>query len=273
MLDKQLALAPRRTTTSTRIGAHIPVVTSDIIQRYLYLFGEWEPHLTAWLKRRLKPGDTFIDVGANVGYYTLLAARLVGSNGHVVSIEPSPSAYATLTNAIEANRCSNVRSINAAASDTANRLTFYTESLGNLGGTSMVRPRNVVSSFKAYSRPLHELLKPHELETSRLIKIDVEGAEAVLVRGFIPHLDRLRPEAEVVIEVTPRLLRKRGEEVLDVLQPFLDRGFHVYRLTNDYAADSYPAAMRRPLPPERWTQPVTEMSDLILSRVDATHLF
>ncbi|MFE2684477.1 hypothetical protein [Streptomyces mirabilis] len=74
------------------------------------------------------------------------------------------------------------------------------------------------------------------------------------------------------MEVTPRTLAKQGQTVDDVLGPLLDHGFHPYRLTNDYAAASYPAALRRPVPPIRWHRPVTEMSDLVFSRCDAETL-
>lgn len=70
--------------------------TQDLIQRYLYLFGAWEPHLTGWLRRRLRPGDGFVDVGANIGVFSVLAARLVGESGRVVAIEASADVHRRL---------------------------------------------------------------------------------------------------------------------------------------------------------------------------------
>ncbi|MFI2434657.1 hypothetical protein [Streptomyces sp. NPDC018693] len=64
-------------------------------------------------------------------------------------------------------------------------------------------------------------------------------------------------------------MAKQDRTVDDVLGPLREHGFHVYWLANDYAAESYPAAMRRPTPAVRWRKPVTEMTDLLLSRVDA----
>jgi hypothetical protein len=58
----------------------------DVIQNYVYLFGTWEPDLTAFMRRRLRPGDTFIDVGANIGYLSTLGSKLVGPHGVVVAI-------------------------------------------------------------------------------------------------------------------------------------------------------------------------------------------
>lgn len=105
-----------------------------------------------------------------------------------------------------------------------------------------------------------------------MIKIDAEGAEAAVIRGLAPMLNELHPSAELVIEVTPRLLAKQGLTPSDVTGPLTRAGFHAYRLDNDYAAGSYPKAQRHPIAPRRWTGPVTEMSDIIFSRVDAANL-
>lgn len=260
---------PLTTTARTRDGAVHPVATGDVIQRYLWLFGVWEPNLTAWMRSRLAPGDLVVDAGAHTGYYTVLASRLVGPAGRVVAIEPSLDFHQALTANITANGCGNVRTVNAAVSDTSGRLTFYTERSTNLGGTTAVRPRTVEATFEADAAPLPTLLTTEELSAARLIKIDVEGGEAAAVRGLVPVLGSLRDDAELVVEVTPRTLAKQGLSVDDVLEPLRDQGFHLYRLANDYAAASYPAALRRPAPPVRWRRPVTEMSDLVFSRLDA----
>lgn len=88
-LNAALRDRPLHRLARTRFGATFAVDTQDLIQRYLYLFGVWEPHMTRWLQRRLKPGDVFVDVGANIGYYSILASRLVGARGKVVAIEAS----------------------------------------------------------------------------------------------------------------------------------------------------------------------------------------
>ncbi|MGW2799540.1 FkbM family methyltransferase [Streptomyces sp. NPDC001269] len=213
-----------------------------------------------------------VDAGAHTGYYTLLASRLVGPAGRVIAIEPSPAFHQTLTANLTANGCGNVRTINAAVSDRPERLTFYLERATNLGGTTAVRPRTVQASFEADAAPLPTLLTTQELTSARLIKLDVEGGEAAAVRGLTPVLSSLRDDAELVIEVTPKTLAKQDHTVDDVLGPLNAHGFHAYRMANDYGAGSYPAALRRPVPPVRWRRPITEMSDLVFSRLDAETL-
>ncbi|MFJ3249091.1 FkbM family methyltransferase [Streptomyces sp. NPDC086782] len=265
-LSDHLTRHPVTAMARTRDGAVFPVKTSDVIQRYLYLFGVWEPHLTAFITSRLQPGDTFIDVGANIGYYSVLASRLVGPAGHVVAIEPCPAFHRALTDNASLNGCRNVRTVQAAVHDSTDRLTFYLETSTNLGGTTTVRPRAVESSFEADAAPLYQLVISDEFETARLIKIDVEGGEAAAVSGLLPVLPRLRDDVELLVEVTPRLLAKQGLTVDDVLGPLRKHGFLPYRIVNDYSASSYPRAVRRPLSPVPWLQPVNGMTDLVLSR-------
>ncbi|MFJ6901913.1 FkbM family methyltransferase [Streptomyces hokutonensis] len=271
-LSDYLKQHPLNTTACTRSGTVFPVLTSDVIQRYLWLFGTWEPNLTAWMHSRITPGDLVIDVGAHTGYFTLLASQLAGPTGHVVAIEASPSFHQALTANIEANGGGNVRTVNAAVSDTPRRLTLYLERSTNLGGTTAIRPRTVVYSFEVDAAPLPKLVTEDELTAARLIKIDVEGCEAAAVRGLAPVLHRLRPDVELIIEVTPRLLAKQGQHADEVIAPLREHGFHVYQLANDYAAASYPTALRKPAPAMRWHGPVTDMSDLVFSRTDAEML-
>lgn len=264
---------PVSTAARTRFGASIPVLTSDVIQRYLYLFGTWEPNLTAFVRSCLAPGDTFIDVGANIGYYTLLAAHLTGPTGRVVAVEPAADFHRALAEAVHANRyTATVRTVRAAASDTTHRMTLYRETPTNLGNTSLVRPSRIAASVETEAARLHQLVTPDELAAARLIKIDVEGAEAAAVRGLLPALPLLRADAEIIIEVTPRSLTKLGESVDAVTGPLAAHGFRAYRLLNDYDAASYPAALRSPSPPRRWHYPITEMGDFVFSQRDAAYL-
>jgi FkbM family methyltransferase len=274
-LDQALRDEPLNAIARTRFRAALPVTTSDLIQRHLYEFGIWEPHLTAWVHRVLRPGDTFIDVGANIGYYTLLAAHLVGPAGRVVAIEPSPQFRRVLTSAVSGAGYRNIRTVPVAAAAGSKKETFWLEDPANLGRTTMIRPCGPYGEtpvFTADARPLAEILTPAELASARVFKIDVEGAEAQVIEGLLPALSFLRPDAELAIEITPYVLAKQGLSPHDVLSPLRAAGFNVYRVPNDYDPASYPAAIRRPQPPSRWDETITHMTDLVLSRTDALQL-
>ncbi|MEU8551842.1 FkbM family methyltransferase [Streptomyces roseoverticillatus] len=270
-LSPYLRDRPRGRIARTRFGAEIAVDTRDLIQRYIYMFGVWEPHMTRWLTRRLRPGDTFIDVGANIGYFSLLGARLVGPAGRVVAIEASPTFYRSVVANARRNACRNVRAVNLAVCDARRSLTFTLASSRNMGANSIVPYDGPAeASFEAQALPLTEVLTASEVAEARVIKVDVEGAEGSVIRGMKPLLDRLRPDAEITVEVAPERMARLGDSADELLATMLDFGFHAYRQPNDYAAESYPAALRSAgAPLARVRGPLVEECDLVFSHVDA----
>ena len=108
------------------LGSEFVCFLPDLIQRQIYLFGIWEPDITSFVKRRLAPGDNFIDVGSHVGYYAALASEIVGTTGRVVAIEASPLIYKMLLSNLRLNgRWRNIRGINVAVSASEERLAVY----------------------------------------------------------------------------------------------------------------------------------------------------
>ncbi|WP_237450041.1 FkbM family methyltransferase [Nocardiopsis alba] len=271
-LDDHLAQNPHQAVAVTRHGARFLVDTRDIIQRYLYLFGTWEPHISAWISRRLAPGDTFIDVGAHIGHHTLLASQTVGPEGQVVAIEPVPDFHRRLQAAVDLNRAHNVRTVRRAVGDRRAQVELFLADPGNLGGTTgAVRPKNVFASFHAEVSPLPDIATSAELHSARIIKLDIEGAKP---KRYAPccltRPDALRCRADHRDHSAhTRPTRLRPEDIVD---PLREAGFHPYRMINDYSATNYPRAIHRPLPPQRWEQPITGMSDLVFSRTDTTIL-
>ncbi|MFB7643094.1 FkbM family methyltransferase [Streptomyces sp. NPDC001251] len=272
-LNPRLGDQPRRRVTRDRYGARFAVDTQDLIQRYLYLFGVWEPHMTHWLRQRLRPGDTFVDVGANLGVFSVLGSRLVGSAGKVVAIEASPAFHRGLLRNVALNHCDNVRAVNTAVSDGHRTLTFVLAGSRNMGANSIVPYDGPVeSSFEMGAVPLSELLEPAEVARARVIKIDVEGAEGSVVRGLAPLLDDLRHDVEIAVEVTPDRMAQLGDSAGELLAVMREHGFHAYRLPTEYSPASYPRAIRRPAAPVRWRRPITGETELVFSRIDAEAL-
>ncbi|WP_306332749.1 FkbM family methyltransferase [Streptomyces sp. KL118A] len=272
-LNPRLREHPRRRVVTDLYGHRFAVDTQDLIQRYVYLFGAWEPHMTRWLRGRLGAGDVFVDVGANVGYFAVLGAGLVGPRGRVVAIEASPAFHDRLLRNAELNGHANIRAVNAAVSDAHKRLTFILASSNNMGANSIVPYDGPAeSTFEAEASPLPELLEPAELAEARVIKIDVEGAEGGVVRGLAPALDRLRDDVEIAVEVTPDRMQQLGDSVEELMKTMREAGFHAYRLVNEYAPDTYPDAIRSPAPPVRWREPVVGETELVFSRIDAETL-
>jgi FkbM family methyltransferase len=108
----------------------------DLVNLYLYYYGTWEPGLSRIAAQALRPGDTFVDVGANIGYYTLLASKIVGAQGQVIAIEASPSVFQALQQHVQVNGRTNIRLFNVAASDVPGEMEIYKGPRDNVGTTS-----------------------------------------------------------------------------------------------------------------------------------------
>jgi FkbM family methyltransferase len=254
-------------------GARIAGNTRDLIQRYIYYFGCWEPDLGRLLGERLRPGDVFVDVGANIGYFTLMAARLVGERGRVVSLEASPSIHAMLEASVALNGAANVRVLNVAVADAPGQLQVFRATGGNSGETSLLPSDRLRAEATVRAAPLDEILDADEMARARLVKIDVEGAEWLVLKGMRTVLRAGRADLEVVTEVSPSELVKHGATLKDYFELFRAHGFHPYRLENDYSPARYldPTACHRP---QRLRDPsaLTAQADIVFSRRDVESL-
>jgi FkbM family methyltransferase len=136
-----------------------------------------------FLHRFLAPGMVVIDGGASCGIYTVVAARLVGPSGRVLSFEPGAEAFSVLTKNIEINHLTTVRAHCAALSDTDGRAHFYHHEHGQ-NSFSLGHPGNgTIDSESVVTRTLDEVFREEDAGRLGLIKLDVEGAEELVLRG------------------------------------------------------------------------------------------
>jgi FkbM family methyltransferase len=261
-----------RAVVPTRFSVRFHCNTRDYIQRYIYYFGVWEPNITAWVAERLTPGDTFVDVGSNIGYFSLLGAQRVGPTGRVVAVEASPTVFTELEANLALNGASGVRAICAAATNVRKRLQIYAGGKDNCGGSTTIA--GVAVTAKAvYTEgvPLFELLSVEERASARLIKIDVEGAELDVIAGL--HLARpgFREDLELIVEIAPDRLMAQRQTPEQILNLMREHGFNAYTLENDYRVRAYlhPAVPARP---RRLRGEIGRMADVVFSRVDAEEL-
>jgi len=256
-------------------GARFRCDVGDIIQGFICFFGVWEPDITAYLQRALAPGDTAVDVGANVGYDTLLAASLVGPGGRVIAVEASPSIHARLLENLALNGPPpQVRTVQAAVAAEAGTLPVFRGPASNLGQTTTGAHLGRPLEAEVRAAPLGALLTDEEIAATRLVKIDVEGTERAVVEGLAADLDRFPPEVEVVLELSPALWPAPRPTAEEVLQPFRERGFHVYRVPNSYWFWNalWPASAQPPRRLRGTIDPGARQLDLVLSRRDVDQL-
>jgi FkbM family methyltransferase len=154
--------------------------------------GRMEPSVQRTLRAIIEPGDVFFDVGANVGFFTILGARLVGESGSVVAFEPEPENLAALRDNVNLNAFSNVVVVESAVSSSSGTAQLHvlhraTARLLPAGDEVERKGSRVVTTS------IDDFLAEHpELEPD-VVKIDVEGHEAEVIRGMRETLARLRP--------------------------------------------------------------------------------
>lgn len=244
----------------------------DLVELFVYLFGVWEPNLTAYLTHRLGAGDAFIDVGANSGWFSLLGAARVGSTGHVVAVEASPLIAERLRANVHRNRFDQVRVVVSAAGREAGEVDIE---MGPAEQTSITRVRKAsgpatMTSDRVPCDILTKLLTPEEMNTARVVKIDVEGAEFDVVAGLVDHLDEFNDNCEFVVEVGAERAGS-ADDVKHLMAAFTDRGFTPYALPNSYDVATY--RENRPVSAiERLEGMPTLAADVVFSRQSGPRL-
>jgi FkbM family methyltransferase len=272
VVEPYFAWHPRPFRARTIDGFSLEGDSRDLIQQWLYYAGVWEPALTSWIRRRLRPGDSIVDVGANIGYYALLGSMLVGRTGRVVAIEASPALCVNLRRNVELNGARNVRVINAAALGSRSTVRVYRGTECNRGETTTVQALGGEFECEVDAYPLQELLTPDEIQSMRVLKIDVEGAEHSILLAF-DALDRLRPDVELIVEMHPQYLAHRGESVEAILERLGAAGFHPYVIDDEFWMPGYLRRGRRDIgSPRRLDREVEDGTVLIFSHVDARTL-
>lgn len=260
-----LAWRPHDFQIRTGLGFTFAGNTTDMIPRYVYYFGTWEPAITTMVRSFDMKGRTFIDVGANHGWYSLVASRLVGPTGRVVAIEASPSVMPSLERNLQLNRCSNVRVLNTAAWKEDTELELYVGPADNIGATTTnarlaEAAKAPGETHRVVAAPLSALLSSEEVRTAAAVKIDVEGAEAEVVAGMIDLLSQFPADVKILMELTPDGAHSQGW----VLATMRQAGFRAFRLTNEYHPNFYlnpPVQTSHEL-----TGPLNEMADVMFSR-------
>lgn len=173
-----------------------------------YVTGCPEPGVQEEILRHLRPGGCFYDVGAHIGFYSLLAARLVGEEGRVVAFEPDPTNVAVLQENLTRNNLSEVEVIPAAVWNHSGHVTFQRSAAespevssrrGGVVGSNREAPGSGRIEVEAVS--LDEFARDHRLPT--MIKIDVEGAEVQALQGARNLIAQTRPILLVEVHHQP----------------------------------------------------------------------
>jgi FkbM family methyltransferase len=180
--------------------------------------GRFEPEKTAALQRLLEPGMTFVDVGANKGDFSLIAARTMNDEGRVLAFEPSPDNCVWIRKSIELNGYRSIVLHELALSDVEGHVPLY---LGERSGWhSLVRGEHAGESIEVEARTLDSVLAGTGDAHVDVLKIDVEGAELQVLGGAERTLAEQPPRA-VLVDLHPA----RGVDPAEVAAILAGHGF------------------------------------------------
>jgi len=189
--------------------------------------GIWEKETTEYIQKILRNGDVCLDIGANIGYFTLLFANYVGNTGKVFSFEPEPSNFKILKKNVSINDHNNVIIENLAVTEKLGTVDLYLSE--NADGQHRIYPSKAVSNnfvtVKAINLDKY-FQDSYNLKKISLAKIDVEGSEFGVLKGMKNILEK--NNIELILEFSPNQLREFGTDPLDLLDFLEHVGFKFF---------------------------------------------
>ncbi len=209
-----------------RRAGKMKLSTNDYIDRWLFTGDAYEPETVALIESYLERGDNFLDIGANIGYFSLIASRKIDKDGIVYAYEPTPLTIKRLETNLALNKITNVKVVEKAVSNKNEIVTFRTpcDVVRNSGRSSMRSIEENFSEFKVETVTIDSML--NQLKKIRLIKMDIEGAEGLALEGMQGLLERDRPI--IIMELSDAYLRQMGYSSELVLIFLRDNNYNVY---------------------------------------------
>ena len=219
-------------------GVNLLLDPDDFVSREILIGGVWQPEVWQSISDGLSPGAVFLDVGAHIGYDTLKASVKVGENGKVIAFEPNPGTLEQLRANILASHATNVVVEPIACTDSEQMLTLYDSTPeGNSGASSLSLAnadearKGTLPSYIVRGRPIDHVVAELGLKRVDAIKIDVEGAEYLVLQGMRETLQRFHPK--LVMEVVPDQLANMHATVEDVISFMNELGYGPHKQVDE----------------------------------------
>ncbi len=210
-------------------GFRMALDLSEAAQREIFFFGSYERKESALIRGILRAGDTFWDIGANIGYYTLLGAACVGPTGRVLAFEPFPPAWERLQRNVRLNSFGQIRCVNAAVTSAAGRAPLFFHRYVADGVAHLAALDRRMSSVTCDTVTLDRFRSECNEPPPIMMKVDVEGAEKAVLMGGRGILSSATPPM-LLVEMEDEHFANFGTssaEIQDLLSPL---GFTAYHL-------------------------------------------
>ena len=204
-------------------GPRMAVNPNDLIGRTIFYCGLWEAPVARHFVSQLREGDTALDVGANLGQFTLLASQAVGPAGRVVAVEASPAMADRLRNNVRLNAAANVQVLELAAWDRSETLWLDAGEPGNCGMARVAAGKQQDHLTPVRAARLDEALPEAGITAIDVMKIDIEGAELNALAGLSGLIERAPPRA-IYCEIAT-LSEQDVKQQSRVVAHFSERGY------------------------------------------------
>jgi len=220
-------LGNNRAITRTKYGARLFLDTRDLsVGIPLALDGDYEPQLNPWMIGTLRPGDIAVDVGANIGFYTVHFAARVGAGGHVHAFECNPELVELLRDSIDINYMTSQCTLYPVAVTDHEGEVSFSQPAKHLGGGSLVElhiANDTFTSITVKATTLDATFTGFEPPV-RLLHIDTEFSEPKVIAGAHAFIERHR-DMIIVLEVLGEYFRNQGDDtLLDALEYLVQTG-------------------------------------------------
>jgi FkbM family methyltransferase len=228
-------LAPKNIELVEVLGQKMYLDLRDsIVAAHIYMEGVHEKGTTYLFKNIVNEGMVVVDIGAYIGYYTLLAADRVGQEGKVFAFEPCPYSYSLLVKNINVNGYNNVIPVQKAIVDRPGIADLFLDS-ENFGGHSLASTHNKKKSITVETTSLNEFFKNKEYLID-VIKMDVEGAEMAVLKGMNKIIEKNR-DLKIITEFDPLAMRRFGFSPKEFLKQLARYGFKLHIIKNHEAPE------------------------------------
>ena len=220
-------------------GSEILVSLDDFVGRAVYFVGDLDRKISRVISRLVSPGDTVLDVGANLGLVTMQLSRLVGDRGTVHSFEPNPRMVELLTRTLERNAVRNVK-LRACALGSREEELELKVPVGHAGMASLVRRHQHLDEVETVRVPVHRLsavAKEEGFGKVRLMKIDVEGFESEVFRGADEWFSSTPPDY-ILFESNEGHVGGEEADHASVMSFLEEKGFEIYALDKNLVVSS-----------------------------------
>lgn len=198
-----------------------------VITPTIVMYGTWEGGETNWFLRTVKSGDTIVDAGANVGYYTIIGSRLVGEKGKVYAFEPDPANFALLEKNVQLNGLTNVVLERKALSNRKGTVKLFIAEQ-NKGDHRIYQPEGESRrSVEVEAVRLDEYFQDHKRGID-FIKIDTQGADGLIVEGMAGLLEGRADAPTIFMEFWPHGLQGMGTAPAALLRTLQSSNYKLY---------------------------------------------